>query len=326
MIITDRVYGETIISEDVLIGLINSNPLQRLKGINQAGASQFTIPGKTVTRYEHSIGVMILLRILGAPVEEQITGLLHDVPHTAFSHVIDFVFPNKNHEFHEKFQEHIINNSEIPEILKKHGFSLERILDEKNFPLLEKNIPDLCTDRVDYFLRDMTATNYCSKERIKKYLNNLIVKDNEIICKEKNTTKRFAEDYLVMDESNWSHPLEVTLYNLLADAIRIGVEKSILTQEDLFKDDQYVYSKLQNSKNNDIMRKLKMINTNLTIKDDMNDYDFYTKNKLRYIDPKFLDENKKIRTVSEISPKFKKTIEKHNNWINKGFYIKIVSW
>lgn len=65
--------------------------MQRLKGI-----SQFRIPDKyyfkdNYSRFEHSIGVMVLLGKLGASQEEQIAGLLHDVSHKAFSHVYDWV-------------------------------------------------------------------------------------------------------------------------------------------------------------------------------------------------------------------------------------------
>ncbi|MFH1713125.1 MAG: HD domain-containing protein [Candidatus Jacksonbacteria bacterium] len=136
MQINDRVYYNTIINEPVLIELIYSKPIQRLKGINQAGASQYAISGKTVTRYEHSLGVMILLKKFGTSIEEQIAGLLHDIAHTAFSHVIDFVFKDKNHnhKFHEKFHDKIIIKSEIPTILQKFGFEINRILDEHNFP------------------------------------------------------------------------------------------------------------------------------------------------------------------------------------------------
>lgn len=35
---------------------------------------------------------MLLNRQLDASMEEQIVALLHDVSHTAFSHVIDYVF------------------------------------------------------------------------------------------------------------------------------------------------------------------------------------------------------------------------------------------
>ena len=111
MLIKDIVYGDVEIDEPVLIELINSDALQRLKHINQAGASKYIMP-KPVTRFEHCVGAMILLKRLGASLEEQIAGLLHDVPHTAFSHVIDFVFKtckldylDKNHNYHEKHHE-----------------------------------------------------------------------------------------------------------------------------------------------------------------------------------------------------------------------------
>ena len=100
------------------------------------------------------MGVMLLLHKLGASVEEQVAGLLHDVPHTAFSHVIDFVFRTEKHNFHELHHERVIMGSEIQGILDKHGFDVKRILDEHKFPLLEKDLPDLCADRVDYTLRD----------------------------------------------------------------------------------------------------------------------------------------------------------------------------
>ena len=45
-----------------------------------------------ITRYEHSVGVMLLARRVGGGLREQVAALLHDVSHTAFSHVIDHVF------------------------------------------------------------------------------------------------------------------------------------------------------------------------------------------------------------------------------------------
>ncbi|HUB93002.1 MAG TPA: HD domain-containing protein [Verrucomicrobiae bacterium] len=89
MTIDDRVYGSAEVNSNVLLDLINSQPVQRLKGIAQFGIPDEFYHKQNYSRYEHSVGVMILLQRLGASEEEQIAGLLHDVSHTAFSHVID---------------------------------------------------------------------------------------------------------------------------------------------------------------------------------------------------------------------------------------------
>src|SRR3989344_9365429 len=180
MMIEDKIYGVFEIGEPVLIELINSEPIQRLKRVANSGVSAIVLKNRGVSRYDHSLGVMILLRILGASIEEQVAGLLHDVSHTAFSHVIDHVFRKKDYDFHEEHQEEILNKGGIKGILKKYGFSLERVIDSKNFGLLEREVPDLCADRIDYFFRDLGtlrqdfswATNLSKK---------LIVNDGEIV-------------------------------------------------------------------------------------------------------------------------------------------------
>ena len=105
MLIEDAVYGDRELKEEVLKELIDSRPFQRLKNIHQAGPQPFFMYKYPMTRYEHSIGVMLLLRDHGASLEEQIAGLLHDVPHTAFSHMVDFVYDTDEHDYHDRFLE-----------------------------------------------------------------------------------------------------------------------------------------------------------------------------------------------------------------------------
>src|SRR3954453_8759211 len=97
----DRVYGEVTIDDPRLLALIACPTFQRLGGIKQAGPSAFAFPFKTVTRLEHSLGVYLLLRQLGADRREQVAGLLHDISHTAFSHAVDFVFSSEEQNHHE---------------------------------------------------------------------------------------------------------------------------------------------------------------------------------------------------------------------------------
>ncbi len=325
MHINDRIHGAVDITDSVLVNLINTSPVQRLKGINQSGVSQYVIAGKTVTRYEHSLGVVILLRILGAALEEQIAGLLHDVPHTAFSHVIDFVFTSDDHEYHEKFHAEIILNSEIPDILTEHGYDVNRILDDRNFPLLESQIPDLCADRIDYTLRDMTASCGYS-DSIQTYIDNFIIHNNEIIFRTPEIARRFAEDYLRMDSTRWSHPLEIALFQILAEAIKIALNNGVLTHGDLFQDDNHVYTKLREAHDESIKSKLSMINPGLTIIDDPNDFHFFARNKIRYVNPKFLDNNQKPGRVADEYPDFNRVLNEHIERVTRGNYIKILSY
>lgn len=54
MMLEDKLYGSMEV-EPVLRDLVNSRPLQRLKGVHQAGAAYLVCPEWNVTRYEHSI-------------------------------------------------------------------------------------------------------------------------------------------------------------------------------------------------------------------------------------------------------------------------------
>ena len=164
MIISDVLYGEFEV-DPVVEELIVSKSVQRLKGIHQNGASYLINENWNVTRFDHSVGVMLLIKKLGGSVEEQIAGLLHDVSHTAFSHVIDYVFDNSNESYHEEIFSSVVKNSDIPAILAKYGYNYEDILlDDSKWTLLERSAPELCADRVDYTLRDMYTYGYISLE------------------------------------------------------------------------------------------------------------------------------------------------------------------
>ena len=319
MKIIDSVYGETEINEPVLIELINSNPVQRIKKVYQSGMIYKAIPWKKITRYEHCIGVMILLRKKEANLEEQIAGLLHDIPHTAFSHAIDYVYKNEEQNFHEKFHERIINESEIPKILEKYGFDKNRILNEQNFSLLEKKLPDLCADRIDYTLRELIAKNN-DKEKINKYFNAIIVNNNEFYFNNSKIALEFSKDFLSMIQS-WASPLQLAITETIALTLKKSLEKNIITQEDLFTTDDEVLQKIYKSNNTEIIKLIETINPKITVIEDEKDFNYYSKEKLRFIDPKVVPEEKR---VSEIYPEYKLLLEKHKEILSKGVHAKII--
>ena len=315
----DKVYGGIEILEPVLIELINSKPIQRLKGIMNAGVVYKVKPWKNFTRYDHSMGVMVLLNQKGASLEEQIAGLLHDVPHTAFSHAVDFVFKVSTHDYHERFHEKIVLGSEIPQILKKYGFDIERIMEEKNFPLLEQEAPDLCADRIDYTLREFVARDGYS-QKITNYLKSIVVNDNLFVFDDGLLAKQFSIEFLEMVQS-WGTPLELTIVEIIAQAIRVALDEKIINENDLFTTDDQVLEKLEKSKNKEIHDLLALLNPKLKVISDENDYDYFSKEKVRLIDPIIIPENER---VSQIYKSYSKLLNEHKIIMSKGNYAKII--
>ncbi len=153
----DRVYGQVALEDAGVEALIACPTFQRLKKIRQAGPSALAFPFKTVTRYEHSLGVFLLLKRLGADRREQVAGLLHDVSHTAFSHAADFIYTSDEQNHHEGLKPAFLHRPDLEGPLRALGFAPEDFYDDTVFPLLEQPLPWMCADRFDYFLRDSLA-------------------------------------------------------------------------------------------------------------------------------------------------------------------------
>jgi HD superfamily phosphohydrolase len=91
---TDPLYGPYLIDDPAVRALLETAAVRRLEGVLQHGITALIEITRPTTRLEHSMGVMVLVGNLGGSRMEQIAALLHDVSHTAFSHVIDYVFEN----------------------------------------------------------------------------------------------------------------------------------------------------------------------------------------------------------------------------------------
>ena len=150
MIIRDRIWGESRVEESILQRLLIHPELCRLKRISQFGLPFTYYPLPQFDRYEHSVGVMMLVRSLGASLEEQVASLLHDASHTSFSHIVDWVIGNpKREDFQDKRHRVYLINSSLASILEEGGFSpqgladyhsYQRDLEEKSHLLL-KSMP-----------------------------------------------------------------------------------------------------------------------------------------------------------------------------------------
>lgn len=305
MQINDGVYGKFIIKEPVIKELVQTKPLQRLKGVNQSGAVNYVQKERSVTRFEHSVGVWYLSNLFKRGIEEQVAALIHDTPHTAFSHVIDFVVEDKDHEYHDKFTKKIVMKSEIPAVLKKHKIDINKVLDKKNFELLGNDLPDISFDRLDYFLRDGTAMGFIPKETVRLFLKSLKVRNGKFFFADVKIAGMFAILFMNMSRLIWLDPTSHGSFFVLAKAIKIGLEKRAITEKDFWLTDEEVLKKLRSIKDPNISKLLNRLSPGNEFEYAPKEAaEYYGPNKPRCVDPLVLKSGKLLR-VSTILPNLK---------------------
>jgi uncharacterized protein len=243
MMSSDIFYGNFEL-EAILSDLISSGPVQRLKNVHQGGAIFLVSPNVGHSRYEHSIGVMLLVRKLGGSLEEQVTALLHDVSHTAFSHVIDYVLQKKGEDYHEQIFEEVIANSAIPSILAKYGISTSLLKDPKH-TLLEMPLPALCADRIDYTIRDLYHFGLINIAEVYDFINELGVQGGKIGVKSEKVASWIAGKYLQLNNEYFRKPEHIFANTKFAELIARGLEKGTIVLSDLWRDDPTVLSMIK---------------------------------------------------------------------------------
>ncbi|WP_137791217.1 HD domain-containing protein [Bacillus sp. E(2018)] len=319
--IVDDIYGSFEV-EPVLQDLILSKPVQRLKGIHQGGASYLVNKEWNVSRYEHSVGVMLLIRKLGGTLQEQIAGLLHDVSHTAFSHVIDFVLDNESEDFHEEIFEETIMDSEIPSILKQHGFSIEEIM-QGDHSLLEQPLPLLCADRIDYTLRDLYRYGYLSKLEIDRFIKKLCVSRGLICIEGTRQAEWFVEAYYKEVLDFFMNPLNVYGYDRLTKLLKEALELDVITLSDFKLTDEEVLQKVRTSNKSSLVARYEGLIKPVMLQENEIEFDIHLKGKPRLIDPTVIIEGKLVEG-SNISHKIKEMNTKAKKRAEKGSYIKVL--
>jgi HD superfamily phosphohydrolase len=286
LLLKDRVYGPVEITYPVLFELLGTRAVQRLGGVLQHGVTALIGITRPTSRLEHSLGVMALVQRLGGGVEEQVAALLHDVSHTAFSHVIDYVFHSHDSQgYHEEHKETFVEGSDIPEALQRHGLDWRYFIHEDNFSLLEQPAPALCADRLDYFLRDSLDLGLASASAVDHALKHLVARDRMIMVDDIQAALWMAETFIAADQASWANFREVGLYELAAIAIRRGLEIGALTEADLWTTDKEAWTKLQASPDQTLQAALHSVSPLTEFYWDAEEPTFWVSTKLRTIDP-----------------------------------------
>ncbi|MEW5985925.1 MAG: HD domain-containing protein [Chloroflexota bacterium] len=300
----DVIYGRTTIHEPVLIALLESAAMQRLHGVLQHGISGLLGVTRPTTRFEHSMGVMLLVRRLGGSLEEQIAALLHDVSHTAFSHVIDYVFDGHDSQsYHDEKKAWYLGQSDVPAVLARHGYNWRDFLHEDRYLLLEQPAPALCADRLDYFLRDSVDLGLSTAADVERVLAHLVVHDGRIVIDDLPTARWLAETYIAADDASWASFYEVGLYEVAAQAIKTALQVGAISEQDLWSTDEVVWARLQAHDHPQLQAQLRLVSRQTDFLWDEQNPTFWVSTKVRTIDPDVLADGR-LHRLSTLDTSF----------------------
>jgi len=137
--ITDPVHRSIRFSQ-IEKDVFDTSAFQRLRRIRQLAGAHLIYPSAQHSRFEHSLGAMHIAglaaeSLLGKGYIDQaevvqdirLAALLHDIGHGPFSHLFEEVLEYRLKTTHEEIGKRIIMETEIADILNKHGYSPDQI-------------------------------------------------------------------------------------------------------------------------------------------------------------------------------------------------------
>ena len=171
--IIDPIHGYIRVF-DREVAVIDHPLFQRLRRIRQLSGAHLTYPSAQHTRFEHSLGVMHIASQAGHMLMDKgimdpdrlallrLAALLHDIGHGPFSHLFEEIL-HLSHSSHEQFGRRLILESEIGDILSRHGFGKREVVDvafgTSGHQYMNQIISGaLSADMMDYLRRDSYFT------------------------------------------------------------------------------------------------------------------------------------------------------------------------
>lgn len=296
LIMVGTLYGTFMVDEPLLIELFDCPQMKRLEKIQQLGVYCKFSKNYNFNRYDHSVGVWALVRRMGGSLKEQVAALLHDVSHTAFSHVggfafIDTALPDaaaRMDAYQDDEHERYLYESGIASILHKYGFSVQDIYHKNSsFKILEQNLPDMCADRFEYNVQGALWEGLLTREQADTIVENIRYENEKWYFVNHQSARQFALVSMIMTRTIWGSPESYITGIWLGSALRRAVAIGDLSFDAIrFSDDRYVWSVLETSTDKEIMTSVKKI---VNVRDffvcNHHEYDEVVVNKFRGVNP-----------------------------------------
>ncbi len=238
--------SESIDIRDIM-PIIHHPLFQRLLHISQLGTTLTVFPGATHNRFEHVLGVYgKATRFCGKMAEEgfmtkfearnvALFGLLHDVGHGPFSHVIEELTPLSGDEDENGLV--VVKN--LKKEIKQAGGDYDYIISlfkHKN-PLykviMDKNVG---MDKLDYLERDTYHTGFGQRPDIESLFNYLIYLKGKIVIDKKSleAAKQMQKLYIYMYREVYLHKSALISQRFIQKMISMFIDLAKMNAKDLW--------------------------------------------------------------------------------------------
>lgn len=230
-------------------------PLLRLRRIGMNCGCEYTAFRRFAalapySRYDHSVGVGLIVWHFTRDEKQALAGLLHDVATPVFAHVVDFLRGDYlTQESTEDGTRELIDGSpELQRLLRKCGLCTDEVCDYHRYPIADNDAPRLSADRLEYTLGNLINFGLCGLPDVRRVYEDITVCRNEedfpeLAFRDAATALRFAEGALacsriyVSDEDRYS-------MQMLAELLREAIAEGVLSQADLMLGEPELLEKL----------------------------------------------------------------------------------
>ncbi len=123
------------------------------------------------SRYEHSLGVALIVWHFTGRQDQALAGLFHDLATPVFAHVVDFL--NGDHLHQESTEagtrECIAGSPELMKGLGELGLTVDQVADYHQYPIADNAAPALSADRLEYTLGNLLNYGFADQETVSAF-------------------------------------------------------------------------------------------------------------------------------------------------------------
>lgn len=220
-------------------------PMERIRQVGMNCGCEYThFPRfarlRPYSRFDHSLGVALIVWHFTGSREQALAGLFHDVTTPVFAHVVDFL--NGDHLRQESTEagvaDCLASSPEVCRLLEHEGLTLEQISDYHRYSIADNEAPALSADRLEYTLGNLLNYGFAGEDQIRAFYEDLTVGEDEagwpeLVFQTPATAACFTRMALknacvyVADEDRFA-------MQALADLLRLALERGTLRREELW--------------------------------------------------------------------------------------------